>query len=119
VWPLKTSRKDSKIDDVNREERQMSDAGDPQAGTLAEQLSLKRIERSTTSIGWMINMIIIVAGLISLIVVGGVVFIALSGNPIPEILGNWGGIILGFYFGQFITLVKDYITVVQMKQPSK
>ena len=50
-----------------------------------------------------------VAGLISVIVIGGVIYLALSGHPIPDELSNWGGIILGFYFGTFVGLIKDYI----------
>jgi hypothetical protein len=31
---------------------------------------------------------------------------------IPDVLSNWGGIILGFYFGQFVNLVKDFMGLV-------
>jgi hypothetical protein len=26
----------------------------------------------------------------------------------PETLANWGGLIIGFYFGSFVTLLKDW-----------
>ena len=61
----------------------------------------------------MINIISLIAGAISLIVVISVVLLALYGQPIPDVLSNWGGIILGFYFGQFINMVKDYMGVIQ------
>lgn len=28
---------------------------------------------------------------------------------VPEVLVNWGGIILGFYFGSFTTLIRDLL----------
>jgi hypothetical protein len=86
--------------------------GDTSDGSR-ERLLLRRIELSAGPIGRMINIISLIAGAISLIVVLSVVAIAIIGQPIPEVLSNWGGIILGFYFGQFITLVKDYMGVLQ------
>jgi len=77
-------------------------------------MALKRIEVTATFIGWMIIGISFIAGLISITVVVSVVTIAILGKPIPEQLSNWGGIILGFYFGQFINLVKDYIGIIQI-----
>jgi hypothetical protein len=29
-------------------------------------------------------------------------------SEIPKVLENWGGLIIGFYFGSFITLLKDW-----------
>ena len=57
----------------------------------------------------------IVSGMIALLVIGGVIAIPLSNaiqgtsTEVPEVLKNWGGVIVGFYFGAFITLIKDYI----------
>lgn len=31
-----------------------------------------------------------------------------AGYEIPDVLQNWGGLIIGFYFGSFITLLKDW-----------
>ncbi|SED49020.1 hypothetical protein SAMN05519104_3656 [Rhizobiales bacterium GAS188] len=84
-----------------------------------QQLLLRRAELSAKSIGFMINAISMIAGLISIVVVGSVVVLAWSGKVIPEVLANWGGIILGFYFGQFINLVKDYMGVLQPPAPPK
>ena len=89
----------------------------PQNETPDERLLRRRIELSSAPIGFMINAISLVAGLISLIVVMSVVVIAITGHAIPDVLSNWGGIILGFYFGQFISLVKDYMGVMQGPRP--
>jgi len=50
--------------------------------------------------------ITIISGILALAVVVGVVVLAFIGREPPEILSNWGGIILGFYFGQFISLMQ-------------
>ncbi len=31
-----------------------------------------------------------------------------QGYTIPTTLQNWGGLIIGFYFGSFVTLLKDW-----------
>jgi hypothetical protein len=79
----------------------------------SDALTLRRIELSAAPIGRMINIISLIAGIIALTVIGAVVAIAILGGTIPEQLSNWGGIILGFYFGQFINLVKDYTGILQ------
>jgi hypothetical protein len=85
------------------------------------QLAKARIENSAAYVGKMIWLITLIAGAISVIVVVSVVVLAItqilisgSGHSlvIPDVLVNWGGIILGFYFGQFINLVKDYMGLV-------
>jgi hypothetical protein len=91
------------------QQQQVSAQTDP----ARDQLLMRRIELSAGPIGRMINIISIIAGVISLVVVISVVVLAILGQDIPEVLSNWGGIILGFYFGQFITLVKDYMGVIQ------
>lgn len=55
----------------------------------------------------------IVSSIISLIIVLTVAYfkIFLPEFPIPEILTNWGGLIIGFYFGSFIGLVKDLLKI--------
>jgi hypothetical protein len=94
--------------------------------SLSEQrynIERMRIENSTKYVGRMIWLITFISGLISLVVVVSVVVIALANaiymSPeraesvkIPDVLSNWGGIILGFYFGQFVNLVKDFMGVV-------
>jgi hypothetical protein len=90
-------------------------AGQPQGGegTPQERLVMRRVELSAAPIGRMINVISLIAGVIAVVVVASVVAIAIYGKPIPDVLSNWGGIILGFYFGQFINLVKDYMGIIQ------
>jgi hypothetical protein len=92
----------------------MEDASDVSQNTSAqERMILRRIELSAASIGRLINVISVIAGLIALIIILSVVVIAVSGRgAIPPELSNWGGIILGFYFGQFINLVKDYMGII-------
>ncbi|QBF32203.1 hypothetical protein [Thalassococcus sp. S3] len=55
--------------------------------------------------------VMIVSSLIAL----GIIFVTaflpvfLQSNP-PEALVNWGGIIIGFYFGTFAGLLKDWLS---------
>jgi hypothetical protein len=57
----------------------------------------------------------LISGAIALLVIGGVIVITLASvfGPVkvdvPEVLANWGGVIVGFYFGAFVTLIKDYM----------
>jgi hypothetical protein len=69
-------------------------------------------ESAGENIGFILKTTNIIAGLIAIGIVGSVVGLTLSGTPVPQDLSNWGGVVLGFYFGQFISLLKDYITVV-------
>lgn len=81
-------------------------------------LTLRRIELSAAPIARLINTISLVSGLIAVIIIVSVVGIALLGEPIPAELSNWGGIILGFYFGQFVNLLKDYMGIVRVTEPT-
>ena len=85
--------------------------------------------RATEKMIWFIT---VVAGVISMIIIISVAIIAIAqiviGNTTPErlvmpdVLVNWGGIILGFYFGQFATLLKDFmgsVPVPRAKGPSR
>lgn len=80
---------------------------------VSQRLLLRRIELSAAPIGRMINIISLIAGIIAVAVIGSVITLAILGKDIPDQLSNWGGIILGFYFGQFINLVKDYMGIIQ------
>lgn len=85
----------------------------PQNVSPQERMILRRIELSATHIGRLINILSIISGVIALIIVLSVVIIAVTGSgPIPSELSNWGGIVLGFYFGQFVNLVKDYMGII-------
>lgn len=51
-----------------------------------------------------------VASVIALTVIAVVAMMPIF-NPsyqVPETLQNWGGLIIGFYFGTFMTLLKDW-----------
>jgi hypothetical protein len=91
----------------------MTSVQTPQPDAPMQQLLLRRAELSARYIGVLINAISLIAGIISILVVGSVVFLAWAQKIIPPELANWGGIILGFYFGQFVSLVKDYMGILQ------
>lgn len=54
---------------------------------------------------------------ISLVVIFSVAYflIKFPELEVPKILVNWGGLIIGFYFGSFMGLVKDWISDVKEK----
>lgn len=89
----------------------MTDASVAESSATRE-IELKRIETSSKYIGNMILIITAVSGAIALVVVVGVIVLAFRGVETPDVLSNWGGVILGFYFGQFVSLVKDYMGIV-------
>jgi hypothetical protein len=47
-----------------------------------------------------------ISGLLAILIVGGVLYSALILGRVPETLSNWGGIIIGFFFGQFFSFVR-------------
>jgi hypothetical protein len=107
----------------SKKEEKMSDVATAPAPVPPQnyefELAKMRIENSAAYVGKMIWLITFIAGGISVIVVVSVVVIAIvevwAGSPeikIPDVLSNWGGIILGFYFGQFVNLVKDFMGIV-------
>ena len=57
----------------------------------------------------------VVSSLLSLIIIITVAYFKIwqPEFPIPEVLNNWGGIILGFYFGSFLGLLKDWLRIAQ------
>ena len=54
---------------------------------------------------------VLVSSGIALLILGSTMYFKVKNPtaPIPEVLSNWGGIILGFYFGSFTTFAKDVI----------
>ena len=54
---------------------------------------------------------IVVMSLIALGVVGTVIYMAIQHPEIalPQTLADWGGMILGFYFGSLIGFLKDLL----------
>lgn len=59
----------------------------------------------------------LISGAIAILIVMSVIVIAVTQTfnrveyNIPEVLSNWGGIIVGFYFGTFVSLIKDYMKI--------
>lgn len=53
---------------------------------------------------------VIVASIIALAVILVVTLLPIfwPAKDLPETLTNWGGLIIGFYFGSFVTLLKDW-----------
>jgi hypothetical protein len=77
---------------------------DPPAPVMALPIE----ERSRTVIAIVIGVGTIISAVIALAIIVSVVLLSLYKQPVPPVLENWGGIILGFYFGQFLSIVKDY-----------
>lgn len=53
----------------------------------------------------------VVSSIIALMILGGTMYYKFLNPtaPMPEVLTNWGGIILGFYFGSFTAFAKDVL----------
>jgi hypothetical protein len=77
------------------------------------RLAEKRAELSAKYVGSMITIVSSVSGFIALVIIGSVAYISIMGGTISPTLNNWGGIILGFYFGSFLSLVKDFMGILQ------
>jgi uncharacterized integral membrane protein len=68
----------------------------------------------------------IISGIIAIIIVMSVVSISVlqalysAGEyKIPDVLANWGGVIVGFYFGTFVSLIKDYMRLEEKRSTSE
>lgn len=62
-----------------------------------------------TSRKFVIVVSVTVSSLIALLVISAVVLLPFYTNvETPATLENWGGLIIGFYFGSFIGLIKDW-----------
>jgi hypothetical protein len=60
---------------------------------------------------WIVVMGTAIMGLISLSIVGAVIYeSAMYGKP-PEVLSNWGGLIIGFFIGSFFNFVRTALGV--------
>ena len=57
----------------------------------------------------------VVSGLIAVLIVTSVIILSVIAAfygpdvKIPSVLENWGGVVVGFYFGTFVSLIKDYM----------
>lgn len=59
------------------------------------------------------TMVIIGWGLltvVTVIIVGASVYMAIMGMPLDETLKTWGGTVLGFLFGSFVTIVREFMS---------
>ena len=57
----------------------------------------------------MINIGMVTSAVIALGIIATVIVLSVKGQEIPDELSNWGGVILGFYFGTLFGLAKDWI----------
>lgn len=55
--------------------------------------------------GWVLTLLLMVG------IVGASIVLMMMGHEVPETLKQWGSIALGFLFGGFIGIVKDYVGV--------
>ena len=60
----------------------------------------------------------VVSSLIALIIICTAAYIAITQRTgeLPNFIGNWGGLIIGFYFGTFVSFIKDWIGIQQMEK---
>lgn len=64
---------------------------------------------SHKDLGFIIKVQTVVSALLALLVVGSVVWVAMwnmmgvGSVEIPPVFVDWGGVIIGFYFGTFLT----------------
>lgn len=59
---------------------------------------------------FVVVVIILVSSLIALVTIGAAILHPyISTDTTPTILENWGGLIIGFYFGTFVGLLKDWL----------
>lgn len=47
-----------------------------------------------------------ITGMISLLIVFAVIYTSITEGRAPDVLVNWGGVIIGFFFGQFFGFVQ-------------
>lgn len=79
-------------------------------GILDMEAVHRRFANRKAKIGQFIWFSMLVSGFLAVSVVGTVIVLSILERPVPDTLQNWGGIIIGFYFGTFISLLKDYVT---------
>ena len=60
---------------------------------------------------WIVALGTAIIGLISLSIVGAVIYSSIMYGKAPEILSNWGGLIIGFFIGSFFNFVRAALGV--------
>ena len=63
-----------------------------------------KTSRTIILIGWVFLLII------GIVVIGANVYMGIHGLELNETLSNWGGIVLGFLFGSFPTIMREFIS---------
>lgn len=54
-------------------------------------------------------MVLTSSGIALSIIVATLFYVHDKPGEIPELFTNWGGVIIGFYFGTFATMMKDWL----------
>lgn len=67
--------------------------------------------RKSAILLWIVASGSLIIGIISLSVVGAVIYTSVNYNRVPEILANWGGLIIGFFLGNFFNLLRTALGV--------
>jgi hypothetical protein len=75
------------------------------AQTVRYEAAQARIVATVIGVGTLISGVLAVGIILSVLIIS----LYNPDKEPPKVLENWGGIILGFYFGQFLSLVKDYM----------
>lgn len=76
---------------------------------ITNQRPSSRTKNIVTSIlisGWILSVLLILA------IVASSVYLQVTnpGVPVPDTLREWSGISIGFLFGNFFTIIKEYVT---------
>jgi hypothetical protein len=64
---------------------------------------------------WIVALGTAMIGLIALAIVGAVIYEEITYGKAPEILTNWGGLIIGFFIGTFFNFVRAALGVEEVK----
>lgn len=66
---------------------------------------------------WHLNVLVIVASILAVMVIlpVAIVTVMYPENELPEVLVNWGGIILGFFFGTLTSAITNKNTDIDDK----
>jgi hypothetical protein len=66
-------------------------------------------QRNTRLLLWIVGSGSIILGIIAVSIIGAVVYTAVAFNRVPEVLVNWGGLIIGFFLGNFFNLLRTAV----------
>jgi len=78
------------------------EAPEPAVLTAAQRRK-SGVVRAIILSGWIMTLATMMA------IVGASLWLTLTGKIVPETLGNWTGVALGFLFGNFSSIVANYI----------